>query len=177
MPGIRIAWLPGVVLGVAVWLCAADVVSAQTAGCVLAADRRGPDQILRCGDRLTIHAAAQAQYRLTGQQGKEPPTAVELESGAVMIEFAPGGARRNFQILTPHAIAAVRGTRWAVEVTAEKTSTLVISGAVEVKRRQSQQAAILHAGEGADVSPGMGPIEVKRWKKERVRALLARFGR
>ena len=164
-------------VGVVVWLCAADVVSAQTAGCVLAADRRGPDQILRCGGRLTIHAAAQTQYRLTGQQGKGPPTGVELESGAVLIEFVPSSAQRNFQILTPHAIAAVRGTRWAVEVTAEKTSTLVISGAVEVKRRQSEQAAILHAGEGADVSAGTAPIEVKRWKKERVRALLARFGR
>jgi len=174
---MRIAWLLGTVLGVVVCLGAADIVSAQTAGCVLAADHHGPDKILRCGGQLTIHSAAQTQYRLTGQQGNEPPTGVELDSGAVMIEFVPGEARRNFQILTPHAIAAVRGTRWAVEVTAEKTSTLVISGAVVVKRRQSEQAAILHAGEGADVSPGTAPIEVKRWKKERVRALLARFSR
>jgi ferric-dicitrate binding protein FerR (iron transport regulator) len=174
---MRIAWLPRIVLGVVVWFCAADIAWAQTAGCVLDADHRGPDTILRCGDRLTIHAAAQTQYRLTGQQSKELPTGVELESGAVMIEFVPGGAHRNFQILTPHAIAAVRGTRWAVEVTAEKTSTLVISGTVEVKRRQSDQSAILHAGEGVNVSPGTAPIEVKRWKTERVRALLARFSR
>jgi len=46
---MRIAWLLGTVLGVVVCLGAADIVSAQTAGCVLAADHHGPDKILRCG--------------------------------------------------------------------------------------------------------------------------------
>ncbi|HLN11495.1 MAG TPA: FecR family protein [Xanthobacteraceae bacterium] len=170
---MRIAWPLRIALAV-VWLGAADIASAQTGGCVLADDRHGPDRVLRCGVGLTIHATAEAQYRLTGEQGRKTPTGVELESGAVMIEFVPSCARKNFQILTPHAIAAVRGTRWAVDVTSDETATLVNSGAVEVRRWQSAESATLHAGEGADVSFGTGPVEVKRWKQERVRALLAR---
>lgn len=170
-------WPLTAALGVAIWLCATDLILAQTGGCVLAADHHGPDKILRCGNGLTIHVAAKTHYRLTDQQGKEPPRDLELESGALLLEFVPSDHRTNFQILTPHAIAAVRGTKWAVDVTSDRTATLVISGAVEVKRRQSTQAAILRAGEGADVASGTAPIEVKRWKKTRVRALLARFGR
>jgi hypothetical protein len=93
-----------------------------------------------------------------------------------MIEFTPSEGRRKFQILTPHAIAAVRGTRWAVEVEPERTSTLVISGTVQVTRPRGNRSAVLHAGEGADVSAGSDPITVKIWGKKRVDALLARFG-
>ena len=52
----------------------------------------------------------------------------------LMVEFKPSASRRNFQILTPHAVAAVRGTTWAVEVNSDQTSTLVILGFVEVTR-------------------------------------------
>jgi len=174
---MRIALPLRIALGIVLWLGAAGTISAQTAGCVLVVDPHGPDRILRCGVQLTIHATPEAHYLLTGGQGKKPPTSMELDSGAVRIEFVPSSAQRNFQVLTPHAIAAVRGTSWAVDVTEERTATLAISGAVEVRRRLSSQAAILHAGEGADVSGAMGPIDVKRWKIERVRALLGRFSR
>jgi hypothetical protein len=94
-----------------------------------------------------------------------------------MIDFKPSAGQRNFQILTPHAIAAVRGTIWAVEVTAAQSSTLAVSGAVEVTRLNGTRGVILQAGEGADVTPGSGPITVKRWGEKRVQALLARFAR
>ena len=97
------------------------------------------------------------------------PSGAELDSGALLIE-----GTRDFQILTPHAIAAVRGTKWAVKVTPKLTSTLVISGVVEVTR--GKQTASLRAGQGTDISRGSGPIEVKRWNRKRVRALLAGFG-
>jgi hypothetical protein len=102
---------------------------------------------------------------------------VELDSGALMIEFKPTEGRRNFQIRTPHAIAAVRGTTWAVEVEPDRTSTLVILGFVEVMRPDAKRGVILRAGQGADVSSGTGPITVKRWPTKRVDALLARFGK
>jgi hypothetical protein len=35
--------------------------------------------------------------------------------------------RREFQILTPQAIASVRGTKWAMEVKPGETSTLVLA--------------------------------------------------
>jgi hypothetical protein len=173
-------------LAVSLWFSAPNLVFAQAGGCKLTPDTRDPSvMILRCGDELTIRSAPDTRYRLPDQQGqelprdtmpKDVPKSVQLDSGAVMIEFKPTEGRRNFQILTPHAIAAVRGTTWAVEVEPDKTSTLVILGFVEVMRPGAQGGALLRAGQGSDVSPGTAPVTVKRWAKKRVDALLARFG-
>jgi ferric-dicitrate binding protein FerR (iron transport regulator) len=175
---------PGPVRYSLVALAAVCVVLGATAplfgepdGCVLAPDDRNPsEKILRCGDALTIRTAPDTRYRLTAQVGQQRPSGAQLDSGALMIEFTPSEGRRKFQILTPHAIAAVRGTTWAVEVEPERTSTLVISGTVQVTRPRGKRSAVLHAGEGADVSAGSDPITVKIWGKKRVDALLARFG-
>jgi ferric-dicitrate binding protein FerR (iron transport regulator) len=161
----------------AMWLSASALGVAQPAGCTLIADDRNPtEKILRCGDTLTIRNAAETRYRLTGQHGQQGPTGVRLNSGAVMIEFTPNERQKNFQIQTPHAIAAVRGTRWAVEVGQGKTATLVLSGTVEVTSPRAPRGAMLQAGEGADVTAGTRDIVVKRWPQKRVDALLARFG-
>jgi hypothetical protein len=158
-----------------VWLCGLAASSAQT--CALVADDRNPPQkILRCGDTLTIRSAQGTTYHLVGQRGGQQPQGARLDSGALMIEFTPSEAHKNFQILTPHATAAVRGTKWATEIKSGQTSTLVLSGAVEVARRDRQSRETLGPGEGADVTRGPGPVVVKRWGEPRVRALLARFG-
>ena len=150
---------------------------AQTNGCVIVPDDQNPsEKILRCGGNLTIRNAPNTVYRLTDQDGRRQPAGALLDSGALMIEFTPSERQRNFQILTPHAIAAVRGTKWAMEVVHDRTSTLVLSGGVEVMRPRGKRGALLHAGEGADVSTAAGPIVVKRWATNRVDALLARFG-
>ncbi len=156
-------------------LATAAPVLAESDACALIPDDHNPsEKMLRCGDDLTIRSAADTRYRLD-RKGQEPPTAVHLDAGALMIEFKSGPDRRNFQILTPHAIAAVRGTTWAVEVSDEKTATLVISGYVEVKR-PGAEALLLRAGQGVDVPAGTDAFRVKRWPRPRVQALLARFG-
>jgi hypothetical protein len=158
-----------------VWLCGAAASSAQT--CTLVPDDGNPSQkILRCGSTLTIRSAKGTTYHLTGQRGGQQPEGARLDSGALLIEFTPSEAHRNFQILTPHATAAVRGTKWATEVASGQTSTLVLSGAVEVARRDRKSSATLGPGEGADVTRASGPVVVKRWGEPRVRKLLARFG-
>jgi ferric-dicitrate binding protein FerR (iron transport regulator) len=158
-----------------VWLGAPMQSFGQPAGCTMVADGENPaEKILRCGDGLTIRAAPDTRYRLTGPDTQQPSGA-RLDSGALLIEFTPRARRQNFQILTPHAIASVRGTRWAVEVVRDRSSTLVTSGTVEVMRPRQKSGALLRAGEGADVSPGKGPIVVKTWAQPRVDALLARF--
>ncbi len=83
----------------------------------------------------------------------------------------------DFQILTPEAIAAVRGTTWAVEVEPGKTSVLVVAGKVEVQARRSGAAVSLGPGEGVDVAGAEPTLQVNRWGEARVRRLLARFGR
>ncbi len=158
-------------------LALATHAAAQPAGCRLITDTHAPDEkILRCGDALTIRPAPNTRYELTGQDQKQPPGGARLESGALLLDFEPSESRNNFQILTPHAIAAVRGTKWAVEVVARRTSTLVLSGAVEVRRPHGKQVVGLGPGEGAVVSAAGGPIVAKRWARKRVDDLLARFG-
>jgi hypothetical protein len=150
---------------------------AQAGGCELIADERNPpEKILRCGDALEARPAHQTDYHPVDQTGNAPPNAIQLDSGALMIEFHPSKGRRHFQILTPDAIAAVRGTKWVVEVAPARTSTFVIAGTVAVSRPHGQQTVLLRPGEGADVTPDGAPIAVKRWARMRVQALLARFG-
>ena len=143
---------------------------AEPSGCTLVANDHSPsEKILRCGSDLTVRSRPNTKYKVITKGGESPPTGAELDSGALLIE-----GTRKFQILTPHASAAVRGTKWAVEVIPKRTSALVISGVVVVTR--GKQQASLRAGEGVDVSPGIRQIQVKRWKKKRVKALLAGFG-
>jgi hypothetical protein len=168
-----------------IWLCTPASVLGQSGGCVLVPDGRNPsEKILRCGSNLTIRSAPNTAYRLTNSDNRRLPGGARLDSGALLIEFTPNEGQRDFRILTPQAITAVRGTRWAVEVGPSQTSTLVISGSVEVMRRNSRrgaapgerESAVLGAGEGVDVSAGTGPIVVKRWAQKRIDALMARFG-
>jgi len=155
----------------------AATASAQPAGCNLVNDTRDPKvKILRCGNGLTIRAASDTRFEVTDQTGDQPPGGARLDSGALMIEFTPTDAGKKFQILTPHAIAAVRGTTWAVEVVPDRSSTLVLTGTVEVRRTRGGQVVVLHAGDGVDVAASGGRLAVKQWKKRRVNALLARFG-
>jgi hypothetical protein len=164
-------------LATLILIAGATPLLAQADGCKLVPDERNPTQkLLRCGDHLTIRSAPDTRYRLTGQQGDEPPRGAELDTGALMIEFNPTPARRTFQILTPHAIAAVRGTTWAVEIDHDWTSVFVIRGYVEVRRPDAGTGVVLRATQGTDVTSGTRPITLRRWPKPRVDALLARFG-
>jgi ferric-dicitrate binding protein FerR (iron transport regulator) len=145
--------------------------------CALVADEHDPSvKILRCGDNLTVHVAAGARYRPIYKAGQPLPAAIRLDGGALLIEFQPSPQEQNFQILTPLAVAAVRGTKWAVEVTAARTSTLVLTGAVAVTNRHLNQYVVLRDGEGVDITPSDTSMVQKRWGEARVRALLARFG-
>jgi hypothetical protein len=165
-------------LSLSIWLCIPACVVGQSFGCVLVPDERNPsEKILRCGSNLTIRSAPNTAYRLTNPDKRRQPDGARLDSGALLIEFTPNEGHRDFRILTPHAITAVRGTRWAVEVGPRQTSTLVLSGAVGVARRNGWSGVVLGAGEGVDVSAGPGPIVVKRWAQQRIDALMARFGR
>jgi ferric-dicitrate binding protein FerR (iron transport regulator) len=158
---------------------------AQSGACVLVPDRRNPtEQILRCGSDLVVTPAPGTVYR-AGPPGEDGlPTSVQLDSGALLIEFH-SKRRQEFQILTPQAIASVRGTKWAMEVKPNQTSALVLLGQVAVARKDATDPVLVGPGQGVDVSDGTVrsmsggkpmPIGVKKWAPERVKTLLARFG-
>ena len=156
----------------ALFCVAANSALAQSNQCDLTPDERNPNEkVLRCGATLVVRQAPGASYRGTGSES------LELYDGALLIEFHPSNRHRTFQILTPHAIVAVRGTKWAVDVTPQRTSALVIVGKVQVTRPTPASSVVLAPGDGTDVDQGStAPLVVKRWAEPRVRALLSRFG-
>ena len=97
--------------------------------CALVPNGRLPSQmILQCGQTLTVRPTPGTSYQPLYKKGDPLPVAIRLNDGALLVEFHPAKPREKFQILTPLAIAAVRGTKWAMDVTKAQTSTLVVTG-------------------------------------------------
>ncbi len=151
---------------------------AQNVGCVVQTATAPQRQVLRCRDGLTIEAEAGSDYHIVDRNGDGQPDAVSLRSRALLIDAPTRPGRQGFQVMTPQAIAAVRGTRWAVDVAGGKTAVFVVTGRVSVRRASRGTASVsLGPGEGVDVEPGTTPLVVRRWPAIRASALLARFGR
>jgi ferric-dicitrate binding protein FerR (iron transport regulator) len=151
---------------------------AQSGACRLQPDKYNPsEQVLRCGDELTITPAPGTAYHPVDTAPGHLPSSVRLDSGALFVKFHPAARPGNFQILTPQAIASVRGTTWAVEAKDGRTSVLVLTGVVDVTSANAATTAVVREGQGVDVDSQGGPLQVKRWSSARKRALLARFGR
>jgi hypothetical protein len=151
---------------------------AQAAGaCALIPNEKTPsEKTLRCGETLTVRAAPGARYQPLYKKGDPLPVGIRLDDGALLIEFHPARPQEKFQILTPLAIAAVRGTKWAMEVVPGRTSTLVLSGAVAVTNRRLNQYVVLTWGQGIDITAADTSMVQKLWGERRIRALLSRFG-
>src|SRR5262245_57159672 len=149
-----------------------DAASAQqsTKGC--SSEQQGAVQTLRCRAGLIIVAEDGAKFTLQSKGGNVD--GVDLQSKAVLVD-APKQKGKSFQVITPQAIAAVRGTKWAVDAQGSRTSVLVLDGQVAVRRPIGGAQVMLSAGEGVDVEPGTEPLVVKRWGQPRVDALLARL--
>jgi hypothetical protein len=133
-------------------------------------------QTLRCEGGVTIVSEDGARFTLLDRDGNGRVDSIELSGKALLLEVPkkPGG--NHFEVMTPQAIAAVRGTKWAVDAVEGKTSVFVVNGRVSVARRVGANRVVLGAGEGVDVE-GTGALTVKRWPAARVAALLARLTR
>ncbi len=134
----------------------------------------GNTKTLHCEAGITIIAEDGAQFALQ-RDGKGRVEAIELDGKALLIDVPPKSGGTKFRVITPQAIAAVRGTRWAVDVAARKTSVFVVNGRVGVGRPTGTHSVTLGPGEGVDVEQG-APLTVKRWAQARVSTLLARLG-
>ena len=154
---------------VASTVMAAPVHAQAIAGCKVTALADPPREVLRCGSGLKIEAENGAQYRLKDQSH------LEVNGRAVLIDVTPG-RRGGFQVLTPHAIASVRGTLYVVDVKDGQSDVFVSRGKVGVENRSTRERATLRAGEGSDVVPSK-PLDAHVWAAERVQKLMARFGR
>jgi ferric-dicitrate binding protein FerR (iron transport regulator) len=154
------------------WLGAAF---AEPGGCSL--DRSGSQDIVRCPDGLTIVVEKGARYSLADRNGDGHVDAARLGGKALLLDLPKRENPSRFEVITPQAIAAVRGTQWAVDVQDGKTSVFVVKGHVEVRRPATSAAVNLGPGQGVDVETGGGALVVKNWSAKRVAALMARLGR
>jgi ferric-dicitrate binding protein FerR (iron transport regulator) len=130
-------------------------------------------QTIHCKAGVTIVVENGARYTLHDRDGNGRVDSVELSSKALLLEVPKG--RNEFKVITPQAIAAVRGTKWAVDAVETQTSVFVVNGRVAVGRRAGSSRVTLGPGEGVDVEAA-GPLTVKRWPPARVAALMARLG-
>jgi hypothetical protein len=164
-------------LAVAAVLISISTAHAQSppAGCTAEPAANGA-QTLRCRGGVVIVAEAGAQFSTRDRDGNGVIDAVGLSSKAVLIDAPKQSAGRRFEVITPQAIAAVRGTRWAVDAEGAKSSVFVVNGQVGVRRRTGRDRVVLGPGEGVDVDDGATPLTVRRWPQPRVDALLQRLG-
>lgn len=131
-------------------------------------------QVIDCGDTLTVERERAAQITIFERANGAAPRAIEIKIGTILIDVEPGSAPT--QIRTPHAIAAVRGTTYVVEVSADGTSVFVLEGQVDVRKPAGGSVVSLEAGQGIDVTAEQ-PLNATNWDQERASALRARFGR
>ncbi len=158
-------------------LFAAQAAFAQSGGCEATALTDPPRTLLTCPNGVRITAEEGTIFSLEDRTAAAGPEGVKLDGQAVLVEVPPGGVEGGFEVNTPQAIAAVRGTRWAVDVSPGKTSVFVVEGKVAVRREPADQPVTLGPGEGVDVESGTrSALAVRRWGAARAAALLARFG-
>lgn len=143
-------------------------------GCTPRALPQPARTVYECAGGLTIDAEAAARLGLATRPGDGDAQAIDMDTGAALFDFKSGG--RPLQIRTPHAIASVRGTVYAVDVRPESTSVLVVEGIVRVTRRSGRSGVTLTAGRGIVVAAGRRLVS-QRWDKARTDALLSRLGR
>jgi hypothetical protein len=156
-------------------LLAADA-AAQPAkfGCDAQQTAQGT-QTLRCPTAITIVGESGAKFELRDRNRDGQVDSVELSNKALLLEVPKKPGRARFDVVTPQAIAAVRGTKWAVDAEGAKTSVFVVDGRVSVARPAGRGSVVLGAGDGVDVEPS-GDLIIKRWPPARVTALMARLG-
>jgi len=132
-------------------------------------------QTLQCATAITIVTEDGAKFELKDRNRDGRVDSIELSHKALLIEVPkkPGGNR--FNVITPQAIAAVRGTKWTVDAADGKTSVFVVVGSVNVTRPAGGGQVVLGPGDGVDVE-ATGKLVVTRWPPARVAALMARLG-
>lgn len=149
---------------------------------------------LEAGDQLTTHDSSRVRLQLidgsiinlgpqselsiddvvSGGPGTDRQISLDLALGALKAFAAPATPRSRFEIRTPSAITAVRGTEWGILATAAQSDILVLSGRVGVRKNEvsGKSATSLTRTLGVTVTDqGLG--QITRWSDAKVAALLA----
>src|SRR6267142_1104823 len=135
-------------------LCIGAASAQQAATGCSSEQRPNAAQTLRCRGGLIIVAEDGAKFTVQSHDKSGDVDTVDLQSKALLIDAPKQKAKSRFQVITPQAIAAVRGTKWAVDAQESRTSVLVLRGQVAVRRPSGAGQVLLGPGEGVDVDRG-----------------------
>ncbi|AGB71241.1 MULTISPECIES: FecR domain-containing protein [Rhizobium] len=131
---------------------------------------------LNCQPGLSITVERGAHFHLADRNRDGRVDAIVLDSKAALVDVDSSRVQGGFEVVTPQAIAAVRGTRWAVDAQRGKTSVLVLRGRVAVNKVSTEQGVTLGQGQGVDVDRTRSALRVNPWGQPRINALMARLG-
>lgn len=113
------------------------------------------------GSRVLVRRDSELQLRQTQRSllGKANLIELALLKGSAENQITPmTGSGGRFEIRTPAAVAAVRGTEFRVEVRGDELRTEVLGGLVNVANAQGKVNAA--AGQGSIVQSGRSPGQV-----------------
>lgn len=106
--------------------------------------------------------------------GTERQIELELAEGAVRALAAPATPNSRFEIRTPLAVTAVRGTEWGILSNTLQSDVIIFSGRVGIRRNiiSGESAISLTRSLGTTVTAtGLGPVG--RWSPEQLAAFEA----
>ncbi|MBE0502931.1 MAG: FecR domain-containing protein [Desulfuromonadales bacterium] len=88
----------------------------------------------------------------------EGPSPLELLLGKIKLEVVKLSKAENFQVRTPAAAMAVRGTAFRIAHPENGSTTVTVTeGSVEVSRPDGEDSVLVAAGQQVTVAPGHSP--------------------
>lgn len=108
---------------------------------------------------------------VSGGPGTERQIELELGRGALKAEAAPATPKSRFEIRTPLAVTAVRGTVWGIVAKPQQSDVIIIDGRVGIRRNifTGESAISLTRNHGITVTAeALG--QMRRWSPEEIAA-------
>jgi len=128
------------------------------------------------GTILSIGENTRVQVSHFASPEANPMVRLNLFSGVLRPLVNRTTSAGSFEVETQTAIAAVRGTEWLMEATADNTAVALLRGRVAVMSRDNRRASVLlqSPGQGTDVARGQPPKPPAPWGRQRLADLLVR---
>ncbi len=143
-------------------------------------ERISPPAELNSGDRIRTGPESEAvivfpsghsafvkpETEVTIEEAAEEETALEMLQGRMRSELEDFGAEDSYEIKTPQAVIAVRGTVFEVRVAEELTRVEVYSGIVEAMERITGEKVHILPGEFSEILQDRRPSDPEKMEKE-----------
>ena len=136
--------------------------------------RAGSKMRIAFEDETVITLSELGSLRITQipEPGQTATARLTVLAGTARFAVKPAPGRAPVEMWSHTAVAAVRGTEYIAEITADATALVVLSGVVAVSnyRPDIRGTVTLRAGEGTTVHLGQTPLAPSRWGEARRRA-------